>query len=72
MESIIAQRHAFCDFSNIPGFPNFVHDREVWEHCLLSFRGNKYDNHAEHLLDLHESMHRLGIFHEDVLINMFK
>jgi hypothetical protein len=72
MEAIIAQRYAFCDFSNIPGFPNFVPDREVWEHFLLRFRGNKYDRPAENLLDFHECMHSLGIFHEDVLIKMFR
>ena len=44
----------------------------MWEHLLPRFRGNNCDRPADNLLDFHECMHSLGIFHEDVLINMFK
>jgi hypothetical protein len=62
----------FFDFSNVPRFPNHVLDREAWEHFLLWFMGNEYNHHVEHMLNFHECMHRLGIIHEDVLMNMFR
>lgn len=72
MEAILARRYAFCDFSHIAGFPNLVPDREMWEYCLLKFSGNEFDHHAEHLFDFHECMQRMSIFHDDVLIKMFR
>jgi len=72
MEAILARRYAFCDFSHIVGFPNLVPDREMWEYCLPRFCGNGFDHPAEHLFDFHECMQRLNIFHEDVLIKMFR
>ena len=72
MEAILARRYAFCDFSHIAGFPNLVPDREIWDYCLSRFRGNEFDHPAEHLFDFHECMQRLNIFHEDVLIKMFR
>ena len=65
-------RYEFCDFSKIYGFPNIVHDKEVWEHCLPRFRGKYYDNPGEHLLDFHECMHRINIEREDVVIKKFR
>jgi len=72
MESILARRYAFCDFSHIAGFPNLVPDRGMWEYCLPRFSGNDFDHPAEHLFDFHECMHRMNILHEDVLIKMFR
>ena len=65
-------RYGFCDFSKIYGFPNIVHDKEVWGHCLPKFIIKDYDHPGEHLLDFHECMHRLNIDHEDVPIKMFR
>jgi hypothetical protein len=72
MDAIIAVRYVSFDFSNIPGFPNLVPDREEWENSLLKFKGEDWEVPAEHLLDFHECMHQLGIVHEDVLINMLR
>jgi hypothetical protein len=72
MEAILAARYAFCDFSHVHGFPNFVPDRKEWEHCLPRCKGNEYEHHAKPLFDFHEYMHRLSIYHEDVLIKIFR
>jgi hypothetical protein len=66
MEKILAQRFAFCDFSQIVGFPNALPDRDQWESSLPVFYAKNSEEPAEHLLDFHEVIHRLNITHEDV------
>jgi hypothetical protein len=60
------------DFSNVPGFPNPMPERDEWESCLPRFRGNDWEVPVEHLLDFHEYMRQLSIVHEDVLMKMFR
>jgi hypothetical protein len=72
MEKILAQRFAFCDFSQIVGFPNALLDRDIWEDFLPEFHAKDWEVPAEHLLDFHEAIHRHHITHEDVQIKLFK
>jgi hypothetical protein len=72
MEKILAQRFAFCDFSQIVGFPNALPDRDIWENFLPEFHAKSWEVPAEHLLDFHEVIHRLNIMHEDVQIKLFR
>jgi hypothetical protein len=72
MEKILAQRFAFCDFSQIVGFPNALPDRDQWEDFLPEFHASDWEEPAEHLLDFHEAIHRHHITHEDVQINIFR
>jgi hypothetical protein len=51
MDNILSQRYAFCDFSNIPGFPNPMPDRSEWECFLPRLRGENWEMPAEFLLD---------------------
>jgi hypothetical protein len=57
MEKIMAQRLAFCDFSQIVGFPNALPDRDQWEDFLPEFHATSWEEPAEHLLDFHEAIH---------------
>jgi hypothetical protein len=72
MEKILAQRFAFCDFSQIVGFPNALPDRDIWEDFLPEFHAKDWEVPAEHLLDFHEAIHRHHITHEDVQIKIFR
>jgi hypothetical protein len=72
MNRILAKRYAFCNFSNIVGFPNQVPSRDEWENSLPRFHGEEWEVPAEHLLDFHEFIDRLEIVHEDVKIKLFK
>jgi hypothetical protein len=72
MEKIMAQRFAFCDFSQIVGFPNALPDRDQWEDFLPEFHATSWEEPAEHLLDFHEAIHRHNITHEDVQIKLFR
>jgi hypothetical protein len=72
MEKILAQRFAFCDFSQIVGFPNALPDRDIWEDFLPEFHAKDWEVPAEHLLDFHEAIHRHNITHEDVQIKLFR
>jgi hypothetical protein len=72
MEKILAQRFAFCDFSQIVGFPNALPDRDIWEDFLPEFHAKDWEVPAEHLLDFHEAIHRHNITHEDVRIKLFR
>jgi hypothetical protein len=72
MEKILAQRFAFCDFSQIVGFPNALPDRDQWEDFLPEFHASDWEEPAEHLLDFHEAIHRHNITHEDVRIKLFR
>jgi hypothetical protein len=72
MEKIMAQRFAFCDFSQIVGFPNALPDRDQWEDFLPEFHATSWEEPAEHLLDFHEAIHRHNITHEDVRIKLFR
>jgi hypothetical protein len=60
------KRLTFCDFSQIIGFPNPLPDRDEWEDILPEFQAKILEVPAEHLLDLHEVIHRLHIMHEYV------
>jgi hypothetical protein len=71
MEAILARRFNPLNFSIVYGFPNVVPTMDVWGDYLPRFREDKHDNPAYHLLEFHEVMHRLGIYHEDVLMKMF-
>jgi hypothetical protein len=72
MEKILAQRFAFCDFSQIFGFPNALPDRDQWEDFLPEFHATSWEEPAENLLDFHEAIHRHNIMHEDVWIKLFR
>jgi hypothetical protein len=72
MERILAKRYAFCDFSDIAGFPHPVPTINEWGDYLPRFRGSKYDHPGEHLFNFHECMLEHGFVHEDVLIKLFK
>ena len=72
MEAILARRYAFCDFSNIPGFPHPVPTITEWGDYLPRFRGNKHDHPGQHLLNFHKCMLEHEFVHEDVLIKMFR
>jgi hypothetical protein len=72
MEKIMAQRFAFCDFSQIVGFPNALPDRAQWEDFLPEFHATSWEELAKHLLYFHEAIHRHNITHEDVQIKLFK
>ena len=71
MNKILAKRYAFCDFSNISGYPNLVPSIDEWENSLPGFRGEEWKVPAEHLLDFHDFIHRLQVVHEDVHIKLF-
>jgi hypothetical protein len=71
MEEILARRFAPFDFSVVPGYPNPVPHVDEWKGQLPKFKEGIDDNIVEHLLEFHELMHHLDIFHEDVLMNMF-
>jgi hypothetical protein len=72
MEAILAQRFVFCDFSNVVGFPNPMLSRDEWEGILPTFKGEDWEDPAEHLLDFHEFIHERQIVHEDVKIKIFR
>jgi len=72
MEKILAKRYAFCDFSDISGFPHPVPTINEWDDYLPRFRGSKYDHPGEHLFNFHQCMLEHGFVHEDVLIKLFK
>jgi hypothetical protein len=72
MEAILAQRFAFCDFSNVVGFPKPMLSRGEWEGTLPTFKGEDWEVPAEHLLDFHEFVHERQIVHEDVQIKLFR
>ena len=71
MNKILAKRYAFCDFSNISGYPNPVPSRDEWENIIPRFRGEEWEVPAEHLLDFHDFIHWLQVVHEDVQIKLF-
>ena len=72
MDVIISQRYAFCDFSNIFGFPNPVPDRSEWEGYLPRFRGEDWEVPTDFLLDSHECLIKLKVIHEYFLIKLFR
>ena len=71
MEKILAKRYAFCDFSDIVGFPHLVPTIIEWDDYLSRFRGSKHDHPDEHLLKFHVYILENDFFHEDVWIKMF-
>jgi hypothetical protein len=71
MEFLIAARFAPFEFFVVPCFPNVVLTMNKWGDYLPRFRGDEDDHLAHHLIKFHEYMLRLGILHEDVLMNMF-
>ena len=66
MKKILEKRYAFCDLSNISGYPNPVPSRDEWENSLPIFRREEWEVPAEHLLDFHDSIHRLQVVHDNV------
>ena len=71
MESIVAARYAYIDFSNISIFPRPVRSITEWGDYLPRFRGNKYEHPREHLLNFHKCILEHDFVHEDVLIKVF-
>jgi hypothetical protein len=65
MEKILAKRYAFCDFSDIVGFPHPVPTIIEWDDYLPRFRGSKDDHPGEHLFNFHKCMLEHGFVHED-------
>jgi hypothetical protein len=47
MYVILAHRYAFCDFSNIAGFPHPIPTIIEWDDYLPRFIGSKYDHPDE-------------------------
>jgi len=72
MEAILARRFAFCDFSDIAGFPNPMFNKGEWEGILPTFAGEDWEDPAEHLLSFHEFIHTRQIVHEDVRMKLFR
>ena len=72
MEKILAKRYAFCDFSDIVGFPHPVPTIIEWDDYLPRFRGRKDDHLGEHLFNFHKCILEHGFIHEYVLIKLFK
>jgi hypothetical protein len=71
MEAILAQRFSHLNFFVVPGFPNVVPTIDEWGDYFPRFREDKDNKPVDHLLELHEVMHQLGIHHEDALMKMF-
>jgi hypothetical protein len=72
VDAIIAQRYAFCYFSNIVGFPHLVPTIVEWDDYLPRFIGRRHDHPHEHLLNFHKCMLERDLVHKDVLIKMFR
>ena len=72
MDKIFSQRYAFCDFSNISGFPNLVPNISEWEGHIPRFRGEYWEVPTKFLLDFHECMIKLKVIHEYFLIKLFR
>ena len=72
MESILAQRLAFCDFSDVVGFQNLMLSRGEWEGSIPTFKGEYWEVSAKHLQDFHEFIRERQIVHEDVQIKLFR
>ena len=70
-ETMLAQRFAPFNFSNVPGFPNTVPFIDECEDFLPWFREKEEDNPAHHVIKFHQYMDQLSIHHEDVLMKMF-
>jgi hypothetical protein len=72
LEAILSQSYAFCDFSNIFGFPHPMPTIIEWHDYLSRFIGRKHDLPGEHLFNFHKCMLENGFVQQDVLINMLK
>jgi hypothetical protein len=72
MEAILAQRLAFCDFSDVVGFSNPMLSRDEWDGILPIFKGEVWEVLAKHLLYFHEFICDHQIVHEDVKIKIFR
>ena len=70
-ETMLAQRFALLNFSNVHGFPNTVPIIDEWGYFLPRFREKEEDNLAHHVIKFHQYMDQLSIHHEDVLMKMF-
>ena len=58
-ETMVAQRLASFDFSDIPGFPNTVPTIDEWGDFLPQFKEKEEDNPAHHVIKFHQYMHTL-------------
>jgi hypothetical protein len=67
----IAARFAPLNFLGIHGYPNQMPHIDEWDEYFPSFSEKKEDNPAQHLLEFHQCMDQLDIYHEDVLMKMF-
>ena len=64
-------RYAPMSRDHIPGFPNRI-PKVNWLTYFPSFRDDKDDDVAMHLINFHRHIHRLGLkFPEDCLMKMF-
>ena len=64
-------RYAPMNITHIPGFPNKIPNVN-WLSYLPSFRDDKDDDVAMHLINFHRHIHRLSLkFPEDCLMKMF-
>ena len=70
-ETMLAQRFAPFNFSNVPGFPNTVPTMDEWGYFLPRFLEGEDENPAYQVLKFHQYMDHLNIHHEDVLTKMF-
>jgi len=67
----ITARYAPFEFSNIPRFPNVMLSTKEWGDCITRFIEDDDDFPTQQLIDFHECMIQLGIFHEDALMKIF-
>ena len=59
------------NFSVVSIFPHLVPNIKDWGSLPPKFKNDEDDSLAKQLLEFHELMHKLGIVHEDVSINLF-
>jgi len=71
MEAILAQRFAPFNFLVIPSFPNHVPSILESADFLPLFHRDEGDNPAQHLIDFHQCIDRLNVYHEDALMKVF-
>ena len=69
-ETMLAQRFAPLNFSNVPGFPNTIPTMDEWGDFLPQFREKEEDNPTHHVIKFHQYMDQLSIHHEYVLMKI--
>jgi hypothetical protein len=71
MEAILARGFAPLKFLVIPSFPNLVLSFSECADFLPIFSGKLEDNLAHHIIEFHQFIDQLDVYHEYSLMNMF-